>query len=135
MRKQQLILVSLLIGAAVMVQTAAGAVTGTAVGAAVGAGAGTIAYVKGDMESVQPYNLDTVYQATLDAMNGLDLPVLSKTKDALTAEIVARDAQDKKVTIKLKAATEETTKLSIRIGTFGDKTKSQLIYDKIRENL
>jgi hypothetical protein len=76
-----------------------------------------------------------VYQATLDAMNGLDLPVLSKTKDALTAEIVARDAQDKKVTIKLKAATEETTKLSIRIGTFGDKTKSQLIYDKIRENL
>jgi hypothetical protein len=48
MRKQQLILVSLLIGAAVMVQ---GCIV-----AAVGAGAGTIAYVKGDMESVQPYN-------------------------------------------------------------------------------
>jgi hypothetical protein len=128
MRKQQLILVSMLIGTAVMVQ---GCII-----AAVGAGAaGTIAYVKGDLESVQSYNIDTVYQATLDAMNDLDLPVLSKTKDALTAEVVARDAQDKKVTIKLKAATEETTKLSIRIGTFGDKTKSQLIYDKIRENL
>lgn len=128
MRKQQLILVSMLIGTAVLVQ---GCII-----AAVGAGAaGTIAYVKGDLESVQSYNIDTVYQATLDAMNDLDLPVLSKTKDALTAEVVARDAQDKKVTIKLKAATEETTKLSIRIGTFGDKTKSQLIYDKIQENL
>jgi hypothetical protein len=67
----------------------------------------------------------------------LELSVLNgKTeKDALSATIVARDAADKRVTIRLKVRTELTTKLSIRIGTFGDQTKSQMIYNRIKENL
>ncbi|MHC4702930.1 MAG: DUF3568 family protein, partial [Planctomycetota bacterium] len=63
------------------------------------------------------------------------LPVTSKSKDALVAQITSFDAQDKKIKIKLKAETDETTKLSIRIGTFGSETKSRMIYQKIRDNL
>ena len=51
------------------------------------------------------------------------------------AEITTFDAQDKKIKVKLKAATDRTTKLSIRIGTFGSETKSRMIYQKIRDNL
>ena len=104
--------------------------------AAVGAGAaGTVAYVMGDLEAVQSKKLGTVHEATLKAVKELGLNVTKDTKDALSAVIVARDAQDKKITIKLKATTEEMTKLSIRVGLFGNETKSRLIYQKIHENL
>ncbi len=105
---------------------------------AAGAGAaGTVAYVRGALETEEPYRLEAVYAATREAAQQLKLSVLEgKTeKDALSATIVARDAADKRVTIHLKAQTEQTTKLSIRIGTFGDQTKAHMIYNRIRENL
>ncbi len=103
--------------------------------AAVGAGAGTVAYLRGDLESVEAKDLDTVYAATKKAVEQLELDVSKDVKDALSAQIVARDARDKKNTINLKATTEGTTKISIRVGTFGSETQSMLIYDQIKKNL
>ena len=104
--------------------------------AAVGLGAaGTIAYIRGDLEAVESENINTVYEAALQAAEELELRIISKTKDALSATIIARDAQDKKVQIILRNTAENTTKLSIRIGTFGNETKSRLIYQKIYDNL
>lgn len=104
--------------------------------AAVGAGAaGTVAYIRGDLEAVESAPIETVYKAVIDAMEELELAVITKTRDALSAEIVARDASDKKIKIKLKATTDKATSLSIRVGTFGSQTKSQLIYRKIKEKL
>ncbi len=106
------------------------------VAAAIGVGAaGTVAYARGDLEVVESYSLDKVYEATETALDELELNVISKSKDALTATINARDAQDQKVTITLKKIAEQTTKISVRIGTFGDETKSRLIYQKINYNL
>ncbi len=128
MRKKQVFAMVLLVGATALIE---GCVV-----AAVGAGAAsTVAYVRGDLEAVESKKLDVVYEATLKAVDELELNVTKKTKDALSAVIVARDAQDKKITIKLSATTENTTKLSIRIGLFGNETKSRLIYQKIHENL
>ena len=103
--------------------------------AAVGAGAGTVAYMRGDLEAIEANDIDTVYAATKKAIEQLELNVSSDTKDALSAEIVARDAQDKKIIIKLKSTTEGTTEISIRVGTFGSETKSRLIHDQIKNNL
>jgi hypothetical protein len=103
--------------------------------AAVGAGAGTVAYVRGDLEVVEREKLDVVYKATEKAISELELAVSKKTKDAMSAEIIARDSQDKKIRIRLSATAEGTTKLSIRAGLFGDETKSMLIYEQIKKNL
>jgi len=128
MQVKRIILIVLLIGIAAFNQ---GCVV-----AAVGVGAaGTIAYVRGDLEAVESHSLDNVYEATLKALEELELNVISKSKDALTATVNARDAQDKKVKITLKKTAEQSTKISIRIGTFGDETKSRLIYQKIDYNL
>ena len=128
MQKRQVFLILLLVGTAAIIQ---GCVV-----AAVGVGAaGTVAYVRGDLEVVESKNLDAVYKATEKAMDELGLTVSKKTKDALSAVIIARDAQDKKTTIKLSATAEGATKISIRIGIFGNETKSRLIYQKIRDNL
>ena len=128
MRKKQAFLILVLVVTGVLVK-------GCMV-AAVGAGAaGTVAYVRGDLEAVESKKLGTVHEATLKAVKELGLNVTKETKDALSAVIIARDAQDKKITIKLRAATEETTKLSVRVGLFGSETRSRLIYQKIHENL
>lgn len=128
MQIKRILLIVLLIGIAVFSQ---GCVV-----AAVGIGAaGTIAYVRGDLEAIESHSLDKVYEAAVKALDELELNVISKSKDALTATINARDAQDKKVKITLKKTAEQATKISIRIGTFGDETKSRLIYQKIDYNL
>lgn len=128
MRAKQGLLIIVLLGTAGLVQ-------GCLI-AAVGLGAaGTIAYVRGDLESVESEKLDVVYEAALKAMDKLGLAVTKKSKDALSAVIVGRDAQDKKVTITLKAVAEGATQLSIRVGVFGSETKSRLIYKEIQENL
>ncbi|MGB2864933.1 MAG: DUF3568 family protein [Sedimentisphaerales bacterium] len=128
MRKKQVFLIILLIGTLVLNE-------GCMI-AAVGIGAaGTVAYVRGDLESIESESIDDVYEASLKALKELELLPTRKSKDALGAEIVTYDAQDKKITIRLKSAAEKTTELSIRIGVFGSETKSRLIYQKIRDNL
>jgi len=105
---------------------------------AVGAGAaGTVAYLAGDLESEEPYDIDTTYAATEKAMADLKLHVIEGESghDALSATVVARDSADKRITVKLKSLTYRTTEISVRIGTFGSETKSRLIYNKIMENL
>ncbi len=128
MRKRQVILISLLLGSMLLLQ---GCVV-----AAVGLGAaGTIAYARGDLQALESESIDELYEATLKALEELELLPTSKNKDALGAEIITYDAQDKKITIRIKSTAEGTTKLSIRVGVFGSETKSRLIYQKIRDNL
>lgn len=128
MKNQQVILALLAIGATVLL--------GGCMLAAVGAGAaGTVAYVKGDLEAVEAKKLDTVYDATKKALEQLELSVSVDTKDKISATIIARDSSDKKITVKLSAATEDSTNISIRFGTFGSETKSGMVLDKIKENL
>jgi low affinity Fe/Cu permease len=102
---------------------------------AVGAGAGTVAYLRGDLEALEAKDIDAVYVAAKKAVKQLDLIVSSDAKDALSAEIVVRDAQNKKIAIKLKSTTEGATQISIRVGIFGSETKSRIIYDQIKKNL
>lgn len=128
MRKGQIFLALLIVSPVVLVE-------GCVVAAVGGGAASTVAYIRGDLEAVEAKDIDTVYKATEKALEELGLKVSKKTKDAMSAVIIARDAQDKKITIKLNATAEGTTKLSIRIGTFGNETKSRLIYQKISDNL
>ena len=118
----------LLLGAVVFIQ-------GCVAVAAAGLGVGTVAYIKGDLQAVEAVNLDEVYTATQKALDELEFSVTKRSKDVLSAAIVARDASDKKITIKLSAVEDDATKISIRVGIFGNETKSRMIYEKIKKYL
>ena len=102
----------------------------------VGAGAvGTMAYLEGDLKSVEPHAIDEVYKATHKVLKDLDMKVVKDTKEKTQAEIAARDGEDRKVTINLVSKYEGITDISIRIGVFGDETRSRSLYTKIHQAL
>ena len=102
---------------------------------AFGAGVGTAAYVTGQLEDYRPESLDDVRNATVQAMNDLEFSVTSTEKDALSSTVVARDARDRRIRVRLNRTEQDTTKITIRVGTFGDEEASRTIYQRITENI
>lgn len=104
------------------------------VGAAA-AGAGGYAYVAGEMKSTETATLDRVWTATLGAMGDLSFPVITQKKDPGHAELIARTSTDTKISITLNKFSDTATEVRIRVGTFGDKSLSVAILEKIRKRL
>ena len=104
-------------------------------GAAAGAGAAGYAYVNGVLKATEPASLDRVWSASTGAMKDLEYRISKQTKDALTGELIARNASDKKIEIQLKKVSDNSTEISIRVGTFGDENLSRVILDKIKKRL
>ena len=127
MIKRQALLTVLLVGATFAIQ-------GCVVPAA-GGGADTATYVMGKLEGVEPKDLQTVYGATELAAIQLELRIMEKLKDAMSAAIELRDTEGRKITINLQTAGEGATKISIQVSSSEDERKSRIIYQKIRENL
>lgn len=128
MRKRQAVLVLIVCGSAFFMQ-------GCTAVLLVGAGAGTVAYLKGDLNAVMSEDVGHIYAATLKALDELEIATTRRQKDALSAVIVGRTIEDKKITIKLKSTEDKLTKLSIRIGMFGNESMSRAIYEQIKKNI
>lgn len=101
----------------------------------VAAGAGTVAYLKGELKTLEDANIDRVWRATEGAVNELNFIVTNKVKDAVSAKLDALTADNKSIHITLKRKTDSLTEIIIRIGTFGDEKLSRLILVKIQKRL
>ena len=107
-----------------------------AIGAAAAAvGAGTYYYVKGDLKRNYEAPMDKTWDATIKALDALKINVESKQNDALTGVINGKLADGKSFTVNLKRISESTTEVGVRIGTFGDRQRSEAIHDKILASL
>lgn len=105
---------------------------------AVAAGAGTgaaVAYVRGQLETNLAASFDRSERAANEALQQLGLAKVNEKRDALVAIINARNAEDKKIEIRLDNVGQNLTKLRIRVGIFGDESLSMAIHDKIKANL
>lgn len=103
--------------------------------AAGAAGAGTVAYVRGELSISLANDYEDVVRATNRAIQQLEFAKISERKDALSDELEARTAQDKKIAITLTKVSDHLTRIQIRVGLFGDEQISHTILDKIRANL
>jgi hypothetical protein len=97
-----------------------------------GAGAGTVAYVAGELQATDDVPLNTAWNASKRAMKNLGFSITSKQIDAFEGKLIARGANDKKITISLEKVADKTTEIGIRIGIFGDESKSLNILEAIR---
>jgi hypothetical protein len=89
-------------------------------------------YRLGKLTSTIPGNITTSYKAAEAAMQELGLSVIQRVKDQLEARIIARDAQDNKIVVSLISVTDETTKLTINVGSL---SKARRIYQAVLDNM
>jgi hypothetical protein len=103
-------------------------------GAAVGAGSGTYLFINGEMKTDYYHAFDTVWNAcqkTVADMRGLEvMPEKEIGKGTITAVI-----DDEKVQISVTYKAKNVTTVSVRVGMIGNKLSSQLIHDRIADNL
>jgi hypothetical protein len=103
-------------------------------GAAVGAGSGTYFFINGEMKTDYYQSFDAAWNAcqkTVADMRGLDvLPEKEIGKGKISAVI-----DDEKVQISVAYKAKNVTTVSVRVGLIGNKLSSQLIHDKIGDNL
>jgi hypothetical protein len=133
MKKRSLV-GSLLVALAV---ACSGAVTSGCVAAAAGAaaGVGAVKYKQGKLESTASASVPAVQQATVDAMGRLNLPVTSQRGDAATARVESRYSDGTNVTVDMESTGPSATSIGIRVGTFGDQSRSEQLINAINREL
>lgn len=101
---------------------------------AVGAGAGFV-WLNGQLEETIDRALPDVQKATEGALSDLELVGINATADKLKGEVSGRMADGTKVVVWLKAVDFESTKVTIRAGTMGDKSISLQVLRHIKKRL
>jgi hypothetical protein len=79
--------------------------------------------------------IGVVYPAAKEATDELDLRVMREEVDGLAGEIRVIDAHLDSIDIQMEAMPAGRTLLTIRVGIFGDKNKSTVLFGEIMENL
>jgi hypothetical protein len=92
-------------------------------------------YSNGKLHAVASQDIETVYQASLKALEELEVKVTDHMKDVFYAKVVAKAADGKTITIRIEPPEAGITSFNIKVGTFGNKYRSQVIYDQILKNL
>ncbi|MCC6428471.1 MAG: DUF3568 family protein [Phycisphaerales bacterium] len=88
-----------------------------------------------ELAAIEHASIDNVYAATQDAISGLELRLVEKTKDRLNATLAARTAHDDRVTIALSRLSSGVTDVKIKVGFWGDEAQSRAILTEIRKRL
>ncbi|MDO8724365.1 MAG: DUF3568 family protein [Syntrophales bacterium] len=106
------------------------------IGGIIGGGAvpGTYFYVKGELQADYSSSFDTVWTAcekTMADMRAADVKPYKEIGSGTLAAVI--NGEDVKFTVKYKA--KNVTTVAIRVGNFGNKNSSQLLHDKIGDNL
>jgi hypothetical protein len=89
-------------------------------------------YRLGQLTAQEDKDIGAVYAASEAAVDELGLSIIQKYNDELEANIVARDAQDKKIVIELVSLTKSTTEVKVKVGS---PDKAGRIYQTIHEKL
>ena len=92
-------------------------------------------YRVGKLYSVSDKDVETVYNATLQAMDKLQIDVTSKAKDIFAAKVVARSADGKDITVNIKPIVDDKTEYTIQVGSLGDEERSRMIFTEIKNIL
>ena len=92
-------------------------------------------FLNGTLYASSGQNTGAVYNATLQAMERLQLQVTDKAKDRFGAKVIAKSSDGKIIAVKIEPTAQMRTKYTIHVGLFGNKERSQRIFDDIMHAL
>lgn len=99
------------------------------------AGAGGVTYLRGTLVKNVPATVPELHEATLEAFKTLKMYVVEDKLEKRTAKVKAEYEDGKTVNVFIDALTEYATKITIRVGVFGDQDESLAILGAIEEKL
>jgi hypothetical protein len=88
-------------------------------------------YQNGKLWAMASKDVDSVYAATLQAMDKLQLKVTDKAKDVFAAKVIAKSADNELIVVKIEPSGSQKTAYSIQVGGFGNEERSRKVYDEI----
>lgn len=103
-------------------------------GAVVSATSGTYYYINGELKTDYNYPFDTVWSAcekTIADMRGVDVDPIKEIGTGTISAMI----ESEKVNFAIHYKAKNVTSVAIRVGLVGNKLSSQLLHDKISENL
>ena len=105
------------------------------VGVGAAGGAGAVLWAKGKMEESLDTPFSEAHTATLAALEDLELPIKKEKRGGLKTQIESQFPDGKYVWIGVRAVTESSSRITVRVGVFGDKSGSQKIFEAIHQRL
>lgn len=78
---------------------------------------------------------DKVVEAAKDAIKGLELTIVSSSASKVDGQITARTAQDKAITVKVLREGDERSRMTVKIGTLGDRAIGEAIISETKKRL
>lgn len=108
------------------------------IGASVGARvvAGAYEYVQGEVKRPYVASMHTTWMACQDALEDVGVELSeSSTEEPTHWTMKAMTKNGKKIKIALDTISKDITKVSVRVGIFGDETLSEMIHDAIARQL
>jgi hypothetical protein len=112
---------------------ASGCIVAVVGGAA--AGAGAVYWVEGALRTTLGHPMRQVHDATVEALKNSGGGVTADKTDAFTSEIESTLQSGSNVCVDLKAVSSTATEVTIRVGTFGDRSRSDMILNAIEARL
>jgi hypothetical protein len=95
----------------------------------------SVAYVKGNLESVVPAGSEETIAAAEATLEELDVTLTYSKHGDLKTVLIGRNPHNQRVKVNIKDRGENSSKLAIRIGTFGKSLVANDIYVRITEKL
>jgi len=111
------------------------ALSTSCIAAAVAVGAAGAIYLNGDREAELAGTLPEALAAVENGLHALDLPVLESASSGTAARLLSRTDDGDEIVISLEAVTPDRTRVSIRVGTFGDSGVDERIEAAIQRRL
>jgi hypothetical protein len=103
-------------------------------GAAVGAASGTYFYIDGELKTDYYASFDKTWSAVEKTIAGMRGIQVEPSKE-IGQGVIKTTINDEKVKFDIRYKTKDLTTVSIRVGNIGNKLASQLIHDKIADNI
>lgn len=130
MHRKSLTLLAALVGVSLFLSGCVAVVV-----AGVAGGVGGYAWSNGKLSFTTPHDVKACHDATIPALAELGVDVTSDTTGMLAGRIKGLTAAGEDVKIDLEPQSIRVTKVDIRVGFWGNKTRSQMIADAIKKNL
>ena len=98
-------------------------------------GENTAIYSMGKLHARVDRDMDSVNEATITALEQLQITVTEKKKDVFAARVFGKTSDGQSITIRINPESETSTTITIYTGILGKETRARTIYEKTREVL